>query len=481
MLTTRCPHCSTVFRVRPEQLSVRGGRVRCGHCQQAFSALSYLEEMEDDLALPPNPVPPVAPRPAGGAAPLAAEVPEGGFLSVPAPRAMPEAEPFELARVELPQAYSSDVGQELPPVVNPLAGEAAMVEIPLDDLDLSGLENPEPAFGSTAPLDGDFRAFSATDARQDVPPGVQVDAMRFEPAMLQHEDFRLDLDLGDDEPIGPEADPAPADQGPAAESVTQPELPDATDSEAAPEAGAVVVHAPQVPAAPYESKIARELGIAPYDPAEEPIFGQTVMLEEPIDLRREPEVGPDAGPASLFDELQEQHAATRKPLVEDRRKRRFDWRWTLGCVALAGVAAVQLVYVFRTEVARSYPALRPALEEACATLGCSVPYPREASDEKIKIESSEFFADSGGAGRYRLVATIANHVSYAQAWPSLELTVTDRFDMAIARRVLPPEAWLPENVRNEPAFPGHGEVTANLSLNLDQLAASGYRLYVFYP
>jgi len=33
---TRCPGCSTVFRVTPEQLAMRDGQVRCGHCKAVF-------------------------------------------------------------------------------------------------------------------------------------------------------------------------------------------------------------------------------------------------------------------------------------------------------------------------------------------------------------------------------------------------------------------------------------------------------------
>lgn len=33
---TRCPSCSTIFRVTPDQLALRGGQVRCGHCRQVF-------------------------------------------------------------------------------------------------------------------------------------------------------------------------------------------------------------------------------------------------------------------------------------------------------------------------------------------------------------------------------------------------------------------------------------------------------------
>jgi predicted Zn finger-like uncharacterized protein len=33
---TRCPGCKTIFRVTPQQLAIRGGQVRCGHCKNVF-------------------------------------------------------------------------------------------------------------------------------------------------------------------------------------------------------------------------------------------------------------------------------------------------------------------------------------------------------------------------------------------------------------------------------------------------------------
>lgn len=35
---TRCPHCNTCFKIAEDQLDLRKGRVRCGHCLQAFNA-----------------------------------------------------------------------------------------------------------------------------------------------------------------------------------------------------------------------------------------------------------------------------------------------------------------------------------------------------------------------------------------------------------------------------------------------------------
>ncbi|KYC29046.1 conserved protein of unknown function [Sterolibacterium denitrificans] len=46
MMQTRCPACTTAFRVTPEQLKMRQGQVRCGKCRQVFDALAALTDVE---------------------------------------------------------------------------------------------------------------------------------------------------------------------------------------------------------------------------------------------------------------------------------------------------------------------------------------------------------------------------------------------------------------------------------------------------
>ncbi len=48
---TRCPHCSAKFRVRPEQVKLHAGLVRCGACRGIFDAVEHLIEG----ILPPMP------------------------------------------------------------------------------------------------------------------------------------------------------------------------------------------------------------------------------------------------------------------------------------------------------------------------------------------------------------------------------------------------------------------------------------------
>lgn len=52
ILTTRCPHCGTAFRVQPVQLTARGGKVRCGKCARVFDGVSGLLEKESVVAAP---------------------------------------------------------------------------------------------------------------------------------------------------------------------------------------------------------------------------------------------------------------------------------------------------------------------------------------------------------------------------------------------------------------------------------------------
>src|SRR5262249_22311246 len=46
---TRCPACKTIYRVTPQQLALRDGQVRCGHCHTVFDGVAAL------LSLAPRP------------------------------------------------------------------------------------------------------------------------------------------------------------------------------------------------------------------------------------------------------------------------------------------------------------------------------------------------------------------------------------------------------------------------------------------
>lgn len=156
------------------------------------------------------------------------------------------------------------------------------------------------------------------------------------------------------------------------------------------------------------------------------------------------------------------------------------WPWITGLLILLVLAAGQLLYIFRVELAVLVPELRPALLAGCEQLGCTLPRPRRA--ELIGIESSDLAPMD--EGRLLLTATLKNRAPFDQEYPHLELTLTDTRDTALLKKVLAPTEYLPADHAahaTNAGFAANAEVAVRLPLEISGLPAVGYRLYLFYP
>ncbi|MEP6942443.1 MAG: zinc-ribbon and DUF3426 domain-containing protein [Betaproteobacteria bacterium] len=51
---TRCPGCKTIFRVTAQQLAMRAGQVRCGHCRTVFDGVAALVSLAPQPAHEPE-------------------------------------------------------------------------------------------------------------------------------------------------------------------------------------------------------------------------------------------------------------------------------------------------------------------------------------------------------------------------------------------------------------------------------------------
>ncbi len=155
------------------------------------------------------------------------------------------------------------------------------------------------------------------------------------------------------------------------------------------------------------------------------------------------------------------------------------WPFILSILLLLIVLAGQLTFRFRSEIAVSIPALRPIVEVFCQAFDADIPLPRNV--ELVSIETSDLQTDTARGNLLVLNATLRNRASYGQAYPSLELSLTDTTDAAIARRVFPPAEYLsPKNPANHPFAP-NSDVPVRLWIEAKGISAAGYRLYVFYP
>jgi predicted Zn finger-like uncharacterized protein len=155
------------------------------------------------------------------------------------------------------------------------------------------------------------------------------------------------------------------------------------------------------------------------------------------------------------------------------------WPFVLAALLLALALAGQIVFRFRSEIAITSPGLRPLLELLSEALDAEVPLPRHV--ELVSIETSDLQTDPARGNLLILNATLRNRANYAQAFPSLELSLTDTQDVAIARRVFPPEDYLSPSVTADQPFAANTDVAVRLWIEASEISASGYRLYVFYP
>jgi predicted Zn finger-like uncharacterized protein len=155
--------------------------------------------------------------------------------------------------------------------------------------------------------------------------------------------------------------------------------------------------------------------------------------------------------------------------------------WTLAALVAAAALLAQATYYFRTEIAVFVPELRPQLEAACAALKCELRLPRRP--KLMAIESSDLQADGRRESVIVLNAVLRNQAQFAQEYPSLELTLTDERDEAVARRVLAPADYL-AGVAADAIARGIGpgaDAVLRVYIDTAGLRAVGYRMYLFFP
>lgn len=544
MILARCPACATTFRVRPEQLQARGGRVRCGHCQHAFNALEsrVAEDTEptDKPSLTPTPAPAVE-APAEPPIFVLEEKPQEDAVPVEASEAAPEA--AAEAPAEAPAADTTDIS----------ATPADETLLDLDDLlpadDLVAEDTPEavpteaePPSGPAAPHadlpaeDGDGEAFDTpdepapTDAPSfDLPDSEPVEAFPGDAAEAPQpaDDTEpiapfadVDIDIDTAEPWPPEVSPAtefgsdaPAadttderddfddviasDAPPAVEPFEappfQPDWPSASDLDLkAPPAEPVdfdaLLHQQDQDPTPPDA-LAATPHDQPWPASEEPAAmlaqAQAEAALVPIEIdtgtdghRVEPKIV-----AETVETVESYEDADDEPPIEPELEPApspvlRQAAWTAGATLLSLALLAQGALVFRSEIVQSSPQMRPFMESLCGALGCELPLPRNAAD--IAIESSDIQPDAAREAFFTLHATLRNRADFPQAYPHLEITLTDARDKALVRKVLEPAQWLPADAPKD-AFAAKREVATRISFEAPGVAAAGYRVYVFYP
>ena len=443
-LATQCPHCGTMFRVASDQLKLRGGIVRCGSCQEIFDGSATLVDLD---ALPArNEAPAPVPEPEPVAAEAAA-VPEPATVAQapvePPSPAVPEEEPLAPldVAVDLPNfddqpVYTLDFDHTFDPFgILPKVDDAPHEAPPADVEPVAVAPAPEPAIAE--PADAPLTPPGA--GRIEPIFGLPVDEELVAAPLPGHEQ---------DEPAAPASVHIQA----AADAPPMPMREAAASTVSHPPAA----HIPPVARTPVAQRAdkaaARRSKLTPTRIEAQPKL-RAAEIDEPDFVKR--------------GRQQEQTGRTRK-------------------IALLGGAVVMLVllfaqgaFTFRNALAARFPDAKPALVSGCAVFGCRVELPMQA--DNLAIETGELTTLGGGA--YSFTTELRNTGATAQAWPSLELALTDADDKPLVRRVFAPRDYLAAAATTATAngIAPRAEQPIKLHFRVDDLKPSGYHIAVFYP
>jgi predicted Zn finger-like uncharacterized protein len=158
------------------------------------------------------------------------------------------------------------------------------------------------------------------------------------------------------------------------------------------------------------------------------------------------------------------------------RRRIKPWAWAVASGLLLVTLLAQTAYFLRDTLVSRLPQTRPAFEQACATLGCTLSLPKNLA--LLQIVGSDLQTET--SSRLKLTLTLGNRAGHVQAWPVLVLTLTDQRNRPLARRSFAPSEYLGDASRIEAGMPPRSEQALSLPLTVRELAPMGFDLQLSY-
>jgi len=135
------------------------------------------------------------------------------------------------------------------------------------------------------------------------------------------------------------------------------------------------------------------------------------------------------------------------------------------------LALGQGIYATRSTLAQQYPQIKPHLAKACDWLKCEIALAHDV--KQLSIEDTALTQSKIRTDVIKLSGTITNHGAYAQAYPELELSLTDANDIVILRRYLKPSEYV---AQPEAGITANSDVGFTVGLLLDGIEVTGYHV-----
>ncbi|MHB0991928.1 MAG: zinc-ribbon and DUF3426 domain-containing protein [Burkholderiales bacterium] len=176
-------------------------------------------------------------------------------------------------------------------------------------------------------------------------------------------------------------------------------------------------------------------------------------------------VGSERGPDDYIDFL---------PVRKESRSALF----SAASLILIFLLLLQSVYLYRNRIANDFPQTKSALTSLCRAFGCSIELPRAI--EAIKVSSSELIADPAHQNLMKVTFGLENLSSKAIAYPSVSLALINDAGEIVVKRNFDPQSYASRAAIEQGISP-HDEISGKLTLKLDRINVSNYKLLLYYP
>lgn len=165
----------------------------------------------------------------------------------------------------------------------------------------------------------------------------------------------------------------------------------------------------------------------------------------------------------------------RQPLPE---KATLPWVYPLMSGLLLVAILLQLVYFTRTSLAANYPSSKPWLQAACKALHCEVALPSDIT--QLTIDDADIQEHREREGVLVFSSVLINHGAVAQAYPMIELTLTNMADEPVLRKTLKPAEYLPASATAASGLAAQQEQAVKTTLGIEEKAVTGFRVAIAY-
>ncbi|MDY7577525.1 DUF3426 domain-containing protein [Herbaspirillum sp. RTI4] len=444
-LASRCPYCLTTFRVVADQLKLRDGLVRCGSCKQVFNGIEHLM---------PETAEPAAPETEASVVSDTSDTSD-----------TPDAASPVLSLIAIEQASALSAAEQEPALPEPTVPNT----LPPLDIDFGddpeanpapAFEAPTPPLEEIAPMAEPVQTSPEQATSEEAPAQAALQAaLQAPPQVAPHAGLPAESESPLSTPAQEASTPPPEQQTSSLPTAADNSKDNAADSDPWPE---------------FSSQA-----------ADAAVHMQAALAELGLNAANLSSDEEESSSYSSHDASGKAEAEQETPafLLQARRQKR--WRgvrravfFSLYLLLIAGVAG-QSLYYWRNDVATALPATAPVLEKICARLHCTMGLPSDIRE--LSLESNELLATAPDENTYTLSLLLRNRAKTPQAWPHIELTLKNDEEQAIVRRVFAPNDYLPPALRSLKAMPAGSEQPIKLSYALDQVTASGYAVYLFYP